>query len=116
MRDRLRFGCSLCDDTHTAAFDTAGGGEESWRERDREKGGDTGGKDDKSGKKNTRRGADFVFVPNYVCVCGCLVSIHFLVRTCALCYVLLQIYVNVMYPLCTVCMCSFAFVSSSGWM
>lgn len=32
---RVRFGCSLCDDTHTAAFDTARGSEELGRERGR---------------------------------------------------------------------------------
>lgn len=67
----LRFGCSLCDDTHTAAFDTAGGSEE----QEREKGGDTG-----VGKNNTGGGGVIFCVSmHYAClmctlVCACVNS------------------------------------------
>lgn len=56
---RLRFGCSLSGDTHTAAFDTAGGSEEVERERERKE--KTQGKERRQ-EKNTRRRDDVVFV------------------------------------------------------
>lgn len=59
----LRFGCSLCDDTHTAAFDTAGGSEE----QEREKGGDTG-----VGKNNTGGEGG-----NFLCIDAlCMFDVH----------------------------------------
>lgn len=71
---RLRFGCSLCDDTHTAAFDTAGGSEELERERKEETQGEE--RRQKLEKKTGGEGTILcLFVANYaclMCICVCV--------------------------------------------
>ncbi len=94
---RLRFGCSLRDDTHTAAFDTAGGSEE---EQKGERKGETQGLERRQEwqNKNMRRRDD--------CVCSlvCMFDVHICVCTACSIFpcenVRHLININIMPPIC----------------
>lgn len=81
---RVRFGCSLCDDTHTAAFDTARGSEEPGRGR--REGGERkkatrGMKSDRVAQKHVEERCFCVFfliMHEWWTWISCHTSIHFL--------------------------------------
>lgn len=84
--DWLRFGWSLCNDTHTAAFDTAWGSKELQKGRV-----GVQGKERWKGRRNTWGGGTILYLSPIMHACICahlhLVSKHFKVRICFYRYV-----------------------------
>lgn len=110
---KLRFGCSPCDDTHIAAFDTARGSKELEREK---------GKGEAQGKERWQewqkiQGGEMILCLFLFMHVWCV----YVWEPCVsaflydnVCYMSLQICVSLMYPVCVQYACVHLHVSYTG--